>query len=573
MAAITTAAAGDWDAGGTWTGGVKPALGDTATLNHNVTVDTSEAVGTSPVAGTVVLTISTGVTLTIAAGGTLNVAGDTLLSNNSTVDVQGGGTWRFDASAAASPSTTRYVCQIGSAHGTTSLFKVTGTSGSRGIVNSVTTSSAAAGRFTDGGFLQGGNMRCDFATFTNIGDASNNGFNCSVGAAGTTYFRDCIFDTCGKMGSTFNINATANFDMQRCCWKNSPGKVWGIGNVGYTSGTRLMHQNVFDQTLDFFSPAGWTVTENYFDSFFSTTAADFVSFANNHVRMTSALSGTVLYGPVTNNYFLFDQTGYSNPHFIQCQSTMAVTGNIFEFAGTDGTGDCISFGSAGSASTITIEDNLVLPNSAGETSGTLLSALGNANITFSADHNTFHTGTAGGIAVGETYAGHTGMCTSMRSNIGWDTSARGYFAFDSGGDDAVSDLVSAANLNYNCAYNTLAGSDGHGVNNLEYSSGTPGANNVDQNPQFFDATRDATAYDAAQGGAGTTANLRTEMKKRNDTGFNSAYTPTALVAWVKDGFRVGNSALRNAGHDGTTIGAQDYFSARNPGAVCLLGAG
>lgn len=570
MAAKTTAQAGDWNTGATWTGGVKPSFGDSATINHNVTVSTPSAVGTSGVAGTVDLTIANGITFTIQSGGLLTLRGDTLQNNNSTIDVQGGGTWRFDSSASASPGTTSYVCQIGSAHGTTSVFKTTGTSGNRAIVTSVLTSGALPGRFTDGGFLQGGNMTCDFATFTSIGNSTNNGFNCSIGAGQTTYFRDCIFDTCGKMGSTFNLNATSNFDMQRCCWKNSPGKVFNIANGGtYTSGTRLMHQNVFDNTLDFFSPLGWTVTENYFDTFFSTIAGDFVSFANNHVRMTSATGGIILYGPVSNNNFLFDEAGATNAHFIQTQSTMTISGNVFEFTGNDGTGDCIVFGNPGSASTVTIQNNVYLPNAAGENSGTPFSALGNANLTFAFNHNTYFCGTQG-AAVGETYAGHAGLCSSFKSNIAHDTSARGYLIQDSGVNDATTDLVSSANLDYNCAYNTLAGSNGHGANNLEFSSGSGGANNKDVNPQFYNSARDAAAYDAACGGPGTVANLRTEMKKRNDTGFNSAYTPTAIVAWIKDGFRVGNAALQNAGHDGATIGALEYFTsssgARNASA-------
>ncbi len=573
MAAKTTAQAGDWNTGATWTGGIKPSAGDSATLNHNVTVSTTETVGTSGVAGTVDLTTAAGITLTIQSGGTLTVSGDTLLTNSSTIDVRGGGTWRFDSSSSASPGTTSYVCQIGSAHGGTSVFKTTGTSGNRAIVTSVLTGGALPGRFTDGGFLQGGNMTCDFATFTSIGNASTNAFNCSVGAGQTTYFRDCIFDTCGKMGSTFNLNATSNFDMQRCCWKNSPGKVFNIANGGaYTSGTRLLHQNVFDNTLDFFSPLGWTVTENYFDLFFSTLAGDFTSFANNHVRFTNATGGISLYGPVTNNYFLCDDAAASNVHFIQCQSTMTVSGNIFEFSGADGTGDCITFGNPASAATVTIQNNICLPNAGGDDSGTPFSALGNVNLTIVFNHNTYFCGTQG-AAVGETYIGHAGMVSSFKSNIAYDSSARGYVIQDSGVNDAVSDLVTSANLDYNCAYNTLAGSNGHGVNNLEFSSGSPGANNKDVNPQFYNSARDVSAYDAACGGAGTFANLRTEMKKRNDTGFNSLYTPTALVSWVKNGFRVRNRQLRNAGHDGATIGAMGYVSSKNPSNLVNLCVG
>lgn len=83
MAAITSAANGDWDAGATWTGGTKPVSGDTVTVNHAVNVDTSEACSG--------LTVSAGQSLTIANGGTLAVDGGTF-TNNGTIEVLGGGT-------------------------------------------------------------------------------------------------------------------------------------------------------------------------------------------------------------------------------------------------------------------------------------------------------------------------------------------------------------------------------------------------------------------------------------------------------------------------------------------------
>ena len=573
-ATITSSTTGSWGTGATWVGGVAPGNGDTAVVAHNITVDDARIIGTSPVMGNIVLTVNTGVTLTISGTGSLTMRGDGILNGSAILDMSAGSAFYFDASQAATPSTTEYRFHIGSAHGSTPFVKTHGTSGSRVTISSIKTNSAANGSFTDGTgpWLQAGNFQADFTTFTNIGDSNTPAFMTSVGAGQSVWFRDCIFDTCGKLTSTYNINATANFDMQRCVWKNSVDQCFAIPNAGYTSGTRLLHQNVFDEDSQFFSPAGWTVTENYFDSFFQTTAADFVSFSGNFVRMTNALAGSVMYGPVTNNFFLYDEPTGTNVHFIQAQSTMTISGNIFEFTGTDGVGDCITFGNPASAATLTINNNIFLPNAGGDDSGTPFSALGNANLTFSFDHNTFFSGQQG-AAIGETYAGRSGMCTSMRSNIAYDTSARGYFVQDSGVNDAVSDYVTSANLNYNTAYNTLSGSNGNGVNNLEFSSGSPGANNVNQNPQFFDSSRDAAAYNAAQGGAGTIAALRTEMKKRNDTGHNAAYTPPLLIAWVKDGFRPGNVALRNAGHDGVTIGAQDYFAAGFKGGVGLLGAG
>src|SRR5690606_13790098 len=99
------------------------------------------------------------------------------------------------------------------------------------------------------------------------------------------------------------------------------------------------------------------------------------------------------------------------------------------------------------------------------------------------------TGTGGGIAVGETYAGHAGQFGSIRSNIFWDTSERVYSVYDSGSDDSVSDLISAANLDYNGLFNILDG-DNNGTNNLEFSTGTPNANSIFADPEFVDDSAD-----------------------------------------------------------------------------------
>src|SRR5262245_54263531 len=138
MAAITTAQTGPWNVGSTWVGGVKPGNGDTATLNHAVTVNTSEIVGTSPAAGSVVLTMNAA--LTIQNGGTLRQRGDSAIGNVAfTVDQ--GGTYIFDSSQSASPSTTSYRCTIGTANGqASSYFVTTGVSG-----NVATVMSDAAG--------------------------------------------------------------------------------------------------------------------------------------------------------------------------------------------------------------------------------------------------------------------------------------------------------------------------------------------------------------------------------------------------------------------------------------------
>lgn len=109
MAAITTAAAGNWSATGTWTGGVVPGNGDTVTLNHAVTVDVDTTVGHSPNVESDTVQAVRGTTsgpLTIAAGVTLTLRGDYYLNGNLTMSA--GSKIVMDSSQCSSPSTVAY---------------------------------------------------------------------------------------------------------------------------------------------------------------------------------------------------------------------------------------------------------------------------------------------------------------------------------------------------------------------------------------------------------------------------------------------------------------------------------
>src|SRR5258706_1124210 len=112
MAAITTAAAGNWSVTGTWTGGVVPGNGDTITLNHAVTCNDNRTIGVSPIAGAATAAIVANSNLTIATGARLTCRGDVKLNAaNVQVVLSSGAAFRFDASQAGTPSTALYVFQ------------------------------------------------------------------------------------------------------------------------------------------------------------------------------------------------------------------------------------------------------------------------------------------------------------------------------------------------------------------------------------------------------------------------------------------------------------------------------
>jgi len=133
MAAITTAAAGNWSATGTWTGGVVPGNGDTVTLNHAVTVNVDTVVGHSPGEADAVRAISGTVNgnITIAAGVTMTVRGD--WNHNGDLIMQEGSRIVIDSSLSAAPATTAYNIKystVGGAAGFCSIA-INGTATSR----------------------------------------------------------------------------------------------------------------------------------------------------------------------------------------------------------------------------------------------------------------------------------------------------------------------------------------------------------------------------------------------------------------------------------------------------------
>lgn len=103
-----------------------------------------------------------------------------------------------------------------------------------------------------------------------------------------------------------------------------------------------------------------------------------------------------------------------------------------------------------------------------------------------------------------------------------------------------------------------------------------GGNDLTQDPQFVDPTRNFRQWDLLVGsGLGTTAAGTDELLKLNgydDTlktqlsANRTVHSVTSVTTWIADGFKVQNVTLENAGHDGVTIGALAYL-AINPAAI------
>ena len=165
-------------------GGQVPAEGDTAVIGEGVTVTVSDAraIGASGEAGEAAMELGKSGAIFVAKGGILRVRGDVVYAAGATatgVTVEGGGTWRWDASKAAAPLETSYVY-----HPLTGLgyraFVLEGSERERAVLDS--DAGGGAGRFGRDAKTAGGPFRARFADITRIGGCEDGGVGYFLGS-------------------------------------------------------------------------------------------------------------------------------------------------------------------------------------------------------------------------------------------------------------------------------------------------------------------------------------------------------------------------------------------------------
>jgi hypothetical protein len=581
MTAITSAAAGDWNTGGTWTGGVKPQNGDTVTISHAVTVSTSEIVGTSPASNTtpIALTVASAGSLTIQSTGFLKVRGPATIQNTA-LTINGDGILEMDASQATSPSTRTYRMRIGSANNQASSYLVlNGSSGHRAIFRS---NSGGGNGFCDGGatFTRAGKVKCKWGSFLRIGDATNDCAQFDLGTSGdATYWEDTVFDGCGGYSTQNNaISDGTDYHMDRCRWKNT-----AAGNPvhiqcanDFTTGTRRVSYTSFDHQPQFYGPWGLQCQHNCFGVLApDLTVASYRSFEYNFAIQDSSggfsfqITGPL--GPGRN--YLAKIGASSNEHWTKIDGDCPacdIDGLIFELAGSNGTndtGDCISVPTnTGSGTPVTwrAKNIMVLADSDGHASGTLATVFSttstNPHISFEHCTHRASARTTPGVSVEEQNGGSpgtAGIVEYYKNNLAWGASGDNGLKInnvcDAGAALGTTDLVSAANCHNNGGFNLQAGLKGLGYNTP--MTGTPGTGDISGDPLFVDSARNLAKWDLSNGGPGTAANALAEMLKMGDDGWNPAYEPSLLINYVVAGFVVQNTSMRTGADDGSVMGA------------------
>ncbi len=414
--------------------------------------------------------------------------------------------------------------------------------------------------------------------------------------------------------------------------------------------------NVFDKSVGSGSPGGsmplfgTTITGNYFGEILSSATLGnpvnaWAAFSNNFIRIgpvgapCSGGSCFQVNGNMSDSYFFVDYDEI-NPHITTGPGFTTTYSNLIFGMSLQNNGDS-GESINGNGGNITVQNSINLPDAYGQSMSEFEARVTSGSNTSTFYHNTWFGGQTASspnfsmIDLNETNNNAAGVLT-LKDNIMFNpTFADSFMKIVSVNlTTPTQDVCSPGNCDYNTGYNhalTEGGCSGCTNSGRGYGgkwSATPGAHDIDTNPNFLDYQRTVELFDIGYLGkpAGTqwsiggtyvqgdivsnadstvywnkTINYRciavagcTGAPKPGyglSTGWRSywewaslywirqgvvaqtVYTDStigcgsgcnimqAVNQWIRKGYSPTNVLLRNAGHDGVTIGAVEYTAA------------
>jgi hypothetical protein len=577
MAAITSAATGNWNNTATWTGGVIPVAGDTVTIanGHTITVPsgyTAEC-GDSAAPTTLGLrTAGTGGTGQLIVNGTLRIFAD-MLQGNTEWRVNGGGiiesanttTLLYWYTMDGFPQNSAYIKLIGTGPGSQRAIVRKG-AGSAGLT--LSNNFGATIRET-------GKYEFTWALLEGLGSATV-GVDMGCGAAnGVCLMTDTIFDGCGSVRPNRNVNmqTTVNCQITRVTVKGGLNATYAL-ELGFTGnvvspGVRAMTDVVITQRIMRLSGVnGMDITRCIFRDGVEPTGI-WNSFTDTVVGGEGGSSTTA---SITRGIRV---SAAGNRGYNLVTNAATIDGVVFDASVSTGggVGDLIQFSNPASPLSHTIRNCLTTKASiAGQSYGKLISLGGGANVTLAVVENNTHFSynnlEGGMLGISETYAGRADMVQVLRNNVTVGNAANGGVLVTRD-QQTIKDVITQSGVSNNVAQNAHNG----GTNPLGYrtatstntfwTSGSPEAI-LDENPQFVDDTRNlATWYRSVFGGAASTraadqtAALDELCKRNDDSGWNANATILNAYDWIRAGYAPTNQALKTnvSANNGGWVGA------------------
>jgi hypothetical protein len=543
------------------------------TYNNAGMVVTATAIALS---GNGRIIVATGVELKVRG----NIVHGNATSASNVIEVSAGGTLSLDPTQDADRTRAIYVVAPTQSSAANSRYLFSGSSGSRATVRTLRTNGdEARGRFTILSYLTGlAYTEATYTDFTDIGDATNDSITGYISSSGFFKFSDCTFTRCGRVNaSPTNINLSGIVWFRRNVWTSSLGTTSVLFNAltGVLTGTREFTGNYVDGAVSTLSNI-FTITHNVFAGgislgFLASSTDHALTFENNVVLIPTQASWVINWASMSDCFFLNTYTPI-DPDGISARSSVldtTVDGIIYQITtSVYPIGDNEAFVSTASTAgrNHTFQNSLILQSSdvatglPTDSSSGVLMIVGNLGAKAKLFHNTYR-GTdlndsglwiSHGAALGSAPAD---TITEFRSNLRWDTTARGNHIAPNGSGTKQTNAVTPANTTHNST-NLYTASADSGSTGTAYSypvsGGTPpGDSDVNGvEPRFVDRMRNFEGYSADLYSGARTYAATLELLKADPT----TRIPE-LIAWVRAGFVPQNPALWQSAHDGGTIGA------------------
>ncbi len=548
------AGAGNWSALSTWAtqdGGAVthiPGAGDTVTINGQVTVDVATIVGTGTGDAITFANSSTMGAKKLSVAAPLTVEGSILSQGKCVVDVLAGQGIEFDAAAGVQP-------KLHAPSSSQLNLYVHGTADSRCYIRTkVGTAGQPAIICADNWYIVT-NIGATYTDFTNI----NGGPNASsypgnfYTAYGLLVQPDSgalmrTMDNCTFTATTLYIDlrsaGTAAYTVSNSYFDQCPLVSYGdtkveaffiganhlnLNGVGFDQGAWLERMGSIQSCVFAYIFINTNGGTPYFTSWADTVDV-VVDQANGYFKAQA--------GTYNRMYTIVPGYAASNPHMMDGGANTTFSDCLWDVPTAHDVDDALMM-LGNFTRNVNVTGCLALPSIGGPYpgAGPSMGYTGGTNIKY--DHDTIALGKSNGITADPNsgHGGVTGGVAEFKSNIGFTAdgnTAGGALIYTFGG---LTDLVSAANCDYNakyrCSYNMA-------------ETGTPGAHDVNgQNPNFIDPTRDLTNYYRTHSGV-TPGPITTDVQASVDWIRKHPALVPAMIAWVRNGYIPTNLAYKAA---------------------------